>query len=53
MGVVSDYAIYEYRVAGESAVERYAARSDATRGSDERVIIQATRAALRLAVGWR
>ena len=41
MGVLADYAIYEYRVAGKSAVERCAARSHGAEGTDEGLVIEA------------
>ncbi len=40
-GVLMDFAIYEYRTNGHNAVERYAARSVAAEGSDERAVIEA------------
>lgn len=41
MGVVADYALYEYRVAGKTPVERYAARGFVPAGTDEGRILEA------------
>jgi hypothetical protein len=41
MGVVADYALYEYRVAGKTPVERYATRGLVPARSDEHVVLEA------------
>ena len=41
MRVVADYALYEYRVAGKTPVERYTTRGLVPAGSDEHVVLEA------------
>ena len=45
LAVVADYAVYEYRAGGKSAVERFADRPDALVGSDEHSLLNAMREA--------
>lgn len=41
MGVLWDYAQYDYRVRGQNAVERRLARGDVAEGSDEQRVLEA------------